>query len=91
MNFLKKYYILFILLSTTCFVLFIKIYENKHLKKIEEKLDNQSNIIKRCIDLENNIKRNFYENIKLSEYCIENFGSIKLSQQEIIYKNNLNK
>ena len=33
MNFLKKYYILLILLSTTCFVQFIKFYENKQLKK----------------------------------------------------------
>ena len=91
MNFLKKYYILFILLSTTCSIKFIKFYENKQLKKVEEKLDNQSDIIKNCIDFENKNKRNIYENIKLTEYCIDNFGTIKLSQQEIIYKDNLNK
>ncbi len=56
MNFLKKYYILLILLSTTCFVQFIKFYENKQLKKSEEKLDIQSNIIKKCIDFEKKIK-----------------------------------
>lgn len=80
MNFLKKYYILLILLSTTCFVQFIKFYENKHLKKGEEKLDIQSDIVEKCIDFENKNKRSIYENIKLSEYCINNFGIIKLSQ-----------
>ena len=43
-------------------------------------LDNQSEMIKNCIDLENKNKRSIYENIKLSEYCIDNFGIIKLSQ-----------
>ncbi len=80
MNFLKKYYILLILLTTACFVQVIKFYENKQLKKVEEKLDNQSNIIENCIDFENKNKRSIYENIKLSEYCIDNFGTIKLSQ-----------
>ena len=79
MNFLKKYYILLILLSTTCFV-FIKFYENNQLKKGEEKLDTQRNILEKCIDFENKNKRSVYENIKLSEYCIDNFGIIKLSQ-----------
>ncbi len=64
MNFMKKYYILLILLSTTCFVLFIKFYENKQLKKLEDKLDNQSDIIENCIDFENKNKRSIYENIK---------------------------
>ena len=77
---MKKYYILLIVLSTTCFVQVIKFYENKQLKKLEEKLDNQSDIIENCIDFENNNKRSIYENIKLSEYCIDNFGTIKLSQ-----------
>ena len=80
MNFFKKYYILLILLSITCFVQFIKFYENKQLKKLEEKLENQSDIIKNCIDFENKNKRSIYENIKLSEYCIDNFGTIKSSQ-----------
>ena len=61
MNFLKKYYILLILLSTTCFVQFIKFYENKQLKKLEEKLDNQSDIIEKCIDIDN------FGTIKLSQ------------------------
>ena len=77
MNFLKKYYILFILLSTTCFIQFIKFYENKQLRKVQEKLDNQSDEIEKCIDFENKNKRSIYENIKLSEYCIDNFGTIK--------------
>ena len=80
MNLFKKYYILLILLSTTFFVQFMKFYENKQLKKLEEKLDNQSDIIENCIDFENKNKRSIYENLKLSEYCIDNFGTIKLSQ-----------
>ena len=80
MDFLKKYYILLILLSATCFVQFIKLYENKQLRKGKEKLDNQSDIIEKCIDFENKNKISIYENIKLSEYCIDNFGVIKLSQ-----------
>ena len=80
MNFLKKYYILLVLLSTTCIVQFIIIYENRQLKKLEEKLENQSDKIEKCIDFENKNKRSIYENIRLSEYCIDNFGSIKLSQ-----------
>ena len=80
MNVLEKYYVLFILLSTACLVQFIKFYENIQLKKVEEKLNNQTDIIKNCIDFENKNKRSIYENIKLSEYCIDNFGNIKLSQ-----------
>ena len=86
---MKKYLILLILLSATCFVQFIKFYENKQLKKLEEKLDNQNDIIENCIDFENKNERTIFENIKLSEYCIDNFGTIKLSQYEIIYKYNL--
>ena len=77
---LKIYYILLILLSITFFVEFIKFYEKKQFKKGEEKLDIQSDKIEKCIDFENKNKRSIYENIKLSEYCINNFGIIKLSQ-----------
>tara|TARA_Y100001978_G_scaffold61115_1_gene54988 strand:- start:92 stop:364 length:273 start_codon:yes stop_codon:yes gene_type:complete len=80
MNFLKKYYILLILLSTSCFIQFLIFYENRQLNKVEEKLDIKSNKIEKCIDLENKNKRTIYENIRLSEYCIDNFGTIKLSQ-----------
>ena len=80
MNYLKKYYILLILLSTTCFIQFIKFSENKQLRKVDEKLDNLIDKIEKCIDFENKNKRSIYENIKLSEYCIDNFGTIKLSQ-----------
>ena len=91
MKYLKKYYILLILLSTTCFFQIIKINENKQLKKEVEKLDNQSDKIEKCIDFENKNKRSIYENLKLSEYCIDNFGTFKVYKQEINYKNNLNK
>ena len=80
MNFLKKYYILLVLLIATCLVQFIKFSENKQLEKLEEKLDNQIDKIEKCIDLENKNKRSIYENLKLTEYCIDNFGNIKLSQ-----------
>ena len=80
MNFFKKYFILLILLGTFCLVQFIKFYENKQLKKVVEKLYNQSDQIEKCIDFENKNKRSIYENIKLSEYCIDNFGTIKLFQ-----------
>ena len=77
MNLLKKYYILLVILSTTFVVQFIKFYEDKELKKLEEKLDKKSDIIENCIDFENNNKRSVYENIKLSEYCIDKFGTKK--------------
>ena len=81
MKLFKKYYILLILLSTTCFIQFIIFYKNNQLKKsVEEELNNQSDKIENCIDFENKNKRSIYENIKLSEYCIDNFGTIKLSQ-----------
>ena len=89
MNFLKKQYILFILLIASCFVQFIISKKNNQLKKVEEELNNQSERIENCIDIENKNKRSNYENIKLSEYCIDNFGTIKLSQYEKIYKYNL--
>ena len=74
MNFLKKHYILLILLSTTSLVQF-KIYRNNQLKKVEDELNNQRDKIESRIDMENKNKRSIYENIKLSEYCIENFVS----------------
>ena len=61
MNLLNKYYILLILLSTTFFVQFFKFSENNKLKKLEEKLDNQSDIIEKCIDIDN------FGTIKLSQ------------------------
>tara|TARA_Y100000589_G_scaffold54194_1_gene45018 strand:+ start:364 stop:600 length:237 start_codon:yes stop_codon:yes gene_type:complete len=78
MNFLKKYYILCILLSTTFFVQFIIANKNNQLKKLEEEeFKKQSDKIENCIDFENKNKRTIYENIKLSEYCIYKFGAIK--------------
>ena len=76
MNFLKKYYILFILLITTCLIQFMILKKNKQLKKAEE-LNKQSDKIENCIDIQNKNKRTIYENIKLSEYCIDNFGNTK--------------
>ena len=76
MNFLKKYYTLFILLITTCLIQFMILKKNKQLKKAEE-LNKQSDKIENCIDIQNKNKRTIYENIKLSEYCIDNFGNTK--------------
>ena len=75
MKLLKNYYILLILLSTSFFVQFI-FNKNNQLKK-EEELNNQSDRIENCIDIENKSKRTVYENIKLSEYCIDNFVTTK--------------
>ena len=80
MNFSKNHYILLILLTTICFVQFILFNKSNHLKKVEEEINNKSDRIKNCIDIENKNKRSINENIKLSEYCIDNFGIIKLSQ-----------
>ena len=81
MNFLKKNYILWILLSTTFFVQFVIANKNNQLKELDkEDFKKQSDKIENCIDFENKNKRSIYENIKLSEYCIDNFGTIKLSQ-----------
>ena len=78
MNFLKIYYILLILLITTFFVQIIIFYKNNHLKKVqEEEFNNQSDKIQNCIDIENKNKRTIYENLKLTEYCIDNFGTIR--------------
>ena len=73
MNFFKINYILFILIITISFVQFIIIYRNNKSSKVEEELNNQREKIENCIDIENKNKRSIYENIKLSEYCIDNF------------------
>tara|TARA_Y100000589_G_scaffold178943_1_gene169467 strand:+ start:643 stop:843 length:201 start_codon:yes stop_codon:yes gene_type:complete len=65
-----------ILLSASCVVQLI-IYKNKQLENVEEEVYNKINQIEKCIDIENKNKRTIYENIKLSEYCIDNFGTIK--------------
>ena len=66
-----------ILLSTICFIQFIFFYKNNQLKKLEEELNNKSDNIEKAIKIENKNTRTIYENIKLSEYCIENFSTIK--------------
>mgnify|MGYP001313835828 CR=1 FL=1 len=73
----KKHYILWILLSITCFVQLLMFDKNNKLKKVEDELTDQSYKIENCIDIENKNKRTIYENIKLSEYCIDNFGTNK--------------
>jgi len=78
LNFIKKYYILFILLITACFVQIITNNKKIQLKNVEEKkFNNQTDKIKSCIDIDNKSRRTNYENIKLSEYCIDKFGTIK--------------
>ena len=77
MNFFKNHYILLILLSFTCLVQFILFNKNKHLKKVEDELNNKIDRIENCIDIDNKNKRSIYENLKLSEYCIDNFSITK--------------
>ena len=76
-NLLNKNYILLILLIATPLILIEITFKNKELKKIEE--ENKLNIdkIENCIDIENKNKRTIYENIKLSEYCLDKFGSFR--------------
>ena len=76
---MKKRNILLILLSASCVVQLI-IYKNKQLENVEEEVYNKINQIEKCIDIENKNKRSIYENIRLSEYCIDNFGIINLTQ-----------
>ena len=76
MNFFKKRNILLILLSASCVVQLI-IYKNKQLENVEEEVYNKINQIEKCIDIENKNKRTIYENLKLSEYCINEFGTIR--------------
>ena len=60
------------------------------LKKIEEiELNDFSERIKNCIDIENRNKRNLNENIKLSKYCIDKFGTFWWSMNENVQKINL--
>ena len=78
MNFSNKIYILLILLIAAFLGNTIKSYKNNNLKKVEEEIiQNHSDKIENCIDIENKNKRTIYENIKLSEYCIDNFGLIR--------------
>tara|TARA_Y100001978_G_scaffold74012_1_gene66322 strand:+ start:435 stop:605 length:171 start_codon:yes stop_codon:yes gene_type:complete len=51
--------------------------KSNQLKKLEEEMNDKSDRIESCLDIENKNKRSIYENIKLSEYCIDKFGSTK--------------
>tara|TARA_B100001287_G_C22432546_1_gene412093 strand:- start:137 stop:373 length:237 start_codon:yes stop_codon:yes gene_type:complete len=78
LNFSKKRYFLLIFSITICFVQIIIFHNNNQLKKLkEEELNKLSDKIKKCIDIDNKNRRTIYENIKLSEYCIDKFGEIK--------------
>ena len=74
-NLLNPYYVSLILLITTCLIQSIILFKNNQLKKIKEKeLMIYIEKLENCIDIENKNKRSFYENIQLSEYCIDKFG-----------------
>ena len=67
-----------IVLITPFLIKFIGSYKNNQLKKEEQEvLNKHSDKIENCIDIENKNKRTIYENIKLSEYCIDKFGTNK--------------
>ena len=77
-NIIKFNYIFLILIITIGFIQIILLLEKNQLKKREEKeLNEYSDKIENCIDIGNKNKRTIYENIKLSEYCIDKFGTIK--------------
>ena len=50
---------------------------SKKEDKSNDTKNNQTDKIKNCIDIENKNKRTIYENIKLSEYCINKFSTIR--------------
>ena len=56
MNFFKKYHFLLLLISTTCFVQFIKLFENKQLKKVKKNLMNKVIYFKKGLTLRIKIK-----------------------------------
>ena len=67
-----------ILLITISFAQIMMFYKNHQQKKLEEdELNNRSDKIENCIDIQNKNKRTIYENIKLIEYCIDKFGTVK--------------
>ena len=69
------------LLIFCTFIIFFqlrRLFNNFDLKRNKNRnLENQTTRIRSCIDIQNKNKRNIYENIKLSEYCINEFGSNK--------------
>ena len=78
LNYLNNHNNLFILLCIPCLFQMIIFFQNYQLGKVEQdELYNQTDKIEKCIDIENKNKRTIYENIKLSEYCIDNFGTMK--------------
>ena len=55
-----------------------RVFNNFQSKiKYNRSLENKTTKIRSCIDIQNKNKRNIYENIELSEYCINKFGSNK--------------
>tara|TARA_Y100000589_G_C26882753_1_gene518702 strand:- start:86 stop:322 length:237 start_codon:yes stop_codon:yes gene_type:complete len=74
---LKLTYFFLILLTITALIQIFILFRNNRLKKIEKKeLNSHSEKIENCIDIENKNDRTFRENLKLSEYCIDKFGTI---------------
>ena len=77
-NILSLKYIFLILIITAGFIQIIYSIKNRQIREIEEKeLNIHSEKIENCIDIENKSRRRVYENIKLSEYCIDKFGTFK--------------
>ena len=88
-NFLKLDNIFLLFLIIAGLTQIIMLFKNNELKKLEKnELNNHSDKIENCIDIENKNKRTIYENIKLSEYCINKFGTIRWKQHLIIFKIN---
>ena len=76
-NIFKLRYIFLIIFISTGSILILLFLKNSKLKKIEKKeLNDQTELIKKCIDIENKNLRNFRENIKLIEYCLDKFNDI---------------
>ena len=70
--------LLLFLFTILILIQFIKVFNKNRLNKLNNSEINKKSIqLKNCIDIENKTDRKMYENIRLSEYCIKEFGSIK--------------
>ena len=74
-NIFKLRYIFLIIFISIGLILILFFFKSNKLKRIEKKeLKEQIELIKKCIDIENKNKRNFRDNTKLIEYCLDKFN-----------------
>ena len=79
-------YVFFLSLIAFGLIQILLSIKNNQLNYQQQKEFKNHKYIEKCIDIENKNKRTFYENINLSEYCINKFGNIKRNSNMKIYK-----